>query len=312
MLAQGLGNVRQVARIKGHSHRAAGGLVHAGSGGVTLGNQQHASPGRITAPVPQPRLAPALQKQFVGAFGRALGGNALQVQQITRRIAQGHQQAAIGGKAQAMGLHALAGQVGAGTGVAGCIPLRHRVKRCSRVGRVLVGLVGLLALGFFTGAACQLFGAGCGRGFAGLGQHKAVFFGQVQQGANAHPAACLDAAPGAARGAGFVTVCGGAPCLKQITARVVGKLAFDGHAHPRPIFTRQAGRDVRQGCADQVGGDVGGHLLNGVRAGLRAASREEWRWRQHAGHGWFNTVTSSNTAVSKRSQRSACAAYSAS
>ena len=252
---QGLGNVRHVARVKGHSHRAAGGLVHACGRGVALGNQQHRSPSGITAPVPQPGLAPALQKQFVGAFARALGGNALQIPQSPGRIAQGRQHAAIGRKAHAMGLHALACQVGASAGVGGCIPLRYRVKRCSRVGRVLVGLVGLLALGFFIGAACQLFGAGCGRGFAGLGQHKAVFFGQVQQGANAYPAACLDAAPGAACGAWVVAVCGGAPCLEKVLAGGVWVFAFDGHAHPRPFVTRQAGWDVRQGGADKVGGN---------------------------------------------------------
>ena len=111
---QRFANMRQVSSIKRHSHRAARGLVHAGSRGVTFSHQQHRSGRRITAPVPQPGLAAALQKQFVGATVRGFaGGNALQVPQLARRVNQGHQHAAIRRKPHAIRLNALAGQVGA-------------------------------------------------------------------------------------------------------------------------------------------------------------------------------------------------------
>ena len=223
--------------------------------GVALGHQQHQSPRRITAPVPQPRLAPALQKQLVGAIGWALGGYALQVPQLARCIAHRHQQAAIRGKAHAVGVHALAGQIRAVALGAGCIPLAHRVSRCSSVRGLLLGLLGPLALCLLALTLGQHFGARRLGRFGGFGQHKAVFFGQVQQRANAHAPARFDAAPGAARGPWVVLVCRGAPGFKQVLPGGIGVLAFDGHAHPRPILTRKIGRDVRQGCADQVGGD---------------------------------------------------------
>ena len=255
LLAQGLGYVGQVASIKGHGHRVARGFMQACGCGVALGHQQHQSPRRITAPVPQARLAPALQKQLVGAIGWALGGYALQVPQLARCIAHRHQQAAVRGKAHTVGVHALAGQIRAVARGAGCLPLTHRISRCSSVRGLLLGLLGPLALCLLALTLGQHFGArGLGR-FGGLGQHKAVLFGQVQQRANAHAPARFDAAPGAARGPWVVVVCRGAPGFKQVLPGGVGKLAFDGHAHPRPILTRQVSGDVRQGCADQVGGD---------------------------------------------------------
>ena len=93
--AQGLGNVCEVARVKGHSHRAARGFMQACGCGVALCYQQHGGRGRIAAhsldDVPQPRLAATLQKQLVGALSGFLRGDALNIPQRARCIAQGHQ-----------------------------------------------------------------------------------------------------------------------------------------------------------------------------------------------------------------------------
>ena len=184
---QCLCHVGHIARVKGHGDGVAGGLVQAGSGGVALCQQQHGG-GFIkhtlnTAhQVPQARLAPALGKQLVGAVLRPLWGYALHVPQLARAIAQGHQQSAIRGKAHAVGLHTLAGQVGAGAvaaRVAGCIPQRGRFSGGMGVFGLLLGLLCLLALCLFTRTLCQCFGAGWCGGLVWLGQAEAVFFGQA-------------------------------------------------------------------------------------------------------------------------------------
>ena len=93
--AQGLGNVCEVARVKGHSHRAARGFMQACGCRVPLCYQQHGGRGCIAAhsldDVPQPRLAATLQKQLVGALSGFLRGDALNIPQRACCIAQGHQ-----------------------------------------------------------------------------------------------------------------------------------------------------------------------------------------------------------------------------
>lgn len=255
LLAQGTGNVHQVAIVKSHSHRVPGGCAQAGSGGVARGNQQHTSTGWITAPVPQARLAPALQKQFVCAIGRAHRGNALHVPQLAARITHRHQNKATRSKAHAIGLHALAQQIPAFARLAGTVPQRRRFNGCAGMGSVLPGLLSLLACYPLTFTLRQHGGIRWRCRLIGRRQHKAALLGQVQQRANGHTSTRLDAAPGAARGSRVVPVCRGAPCLEQVTPGVVGKLAFDGHTHPRPFVALQVGRDVGQGGTDQVGGN---------------------------------------------------------
>ena len=255
-LVQGVCHVCQVARIKGHSHRAARCLVQACRRGVAFGNQQHRSPRRIAAPVPQPGLAPALQEKLIRPAGWLVGCDALHVPQLARCITHRHQQPAVSTEAHTIGLHTLAGQVGALTRVAGTVPRLHRIKRSVSMCGLLPGLFCLLACCPLT---CQAGGC-CGVGFTGclvgLRHRKAVFFGEVQQGANAHAAACLDTAPGVGYVLCIEAVTGCAPGGKQVAACIVWKLGFDRHAHACPFVTGQVCRDVLQCGPDQLGGDV--------------------------------------------------------
>ena len=181
-LAQGLGNVRQVARIKRHGCRVPRGLVHAGAGGVPLAHHQHSSASRITAPVPQARLAPTLEKLLFRASLGALGLYGLQVPQHAVCIAQGHHQAARRHAAHTVGAHALAGQVGhlqwVCHGLAG-IPLGLGLRGCASLCSLPGLFLGLLALLALECLRCQGCGVWCCRGLAALGQHKAVLLCQV-------------------------------------------------------------------------------------------------------------------------------------
>ena len=56
----GLGHVQQVARVKGHHHGPARGLVQAGRCGVALSHQHNGSAGQMAQHMPQAGLAPAL------------------------------------------------------------------------------------------------------------------------------------------------------------------------------------------------------------------------------------------------------------
>ena len=258
--AQSLGYMRQVARVKGHGHRAARGFMQACARGVAL-THQHRRRGpvgvcvvraghgpHLTQQMPQSRLAPALDEKLVRALAGFFGGNALHVPQSARRVAHWHQQPATGRKAHAVGLYALARQVGALARVAGCLPQRHRLT--GRAGLRDAGFFTLLAFGALTLTPGQYFGVWFGGYLVTLGQLEALFFGQVQQRANAHSAACLDALPSAPRGLGGVAFACRAPGVKQIKAGFVCKLAFDGHAQPRPFITGQAGRYEAQSIAD--------------------------------------------------------------
>ncbi len=133
---------RQVAGIEGHSHRPAGGFVRAGSRGIALGHQQHGRRIRRAAPVHQPGLAAALQEQLLrAAAGRPGGLDALQVPQLAGHVAHGHQQHAGGAEAHAVGLHALAHQVGRFAYLAGAGPQPRRFGGGLALARFAPGLL---------------------------------------------------------------------------------------------------------------------------------------------------------------------------
>lgn len=80
------------------------------------------------------------------------------------------------------------------------------------------------------------------------GHGEPVGFDQVKQGCNAHLAPRLYAVPCAFCAVGVVVVgVGLAPLVEQVKAGFIREFALDGHCHPCPFVTGQAGGDVAQG-----------------------------------------------------------------
>ena len=217
----------QVARVEGHRHRLACRFMQACRRRVAFSHQQHRRPTRITAHVthhvPQPRLAATLQKQLVRAtVCRRCRRNALQVAKLASPITHGHQQPAVRSEAHTVRLHALARQVRAGAVLAGHGPQRCRLSGGSSMGSAHTSLFFRLASGAFTLTLGHQLGAGLGCGLVALGQREALFLRQVQQCADGHPAARLDALPSAFCGPCIKVIGDSTPLGEQLQPRAVG------------------------------------------------------------------------------------------
>ena len=286
-LLQGLGHRCQVARIKGHDHRVPRAHVQTARCGVAFSQQHHSrgthqpirratsSASRIgqrqcTQHVPKALFAATLHTwraiAFVGAIGGFLWGDALHVPQHPVNVAHGHQQRAIGQVAHTHTGNAFEFQVRTVSAVAGTSPQIGGGLGCAGLCRLYAGLLCLCTLGTLTGQTGSSLGGGFGVGLAGgllaLGCLPAVLFGQVQQRAHRHPTAGTNAFPGVAGCFGVVHITSGlAPCVEQVKAGFVWKLALDGHGHLGPFVTGQQCRHVTQGRTQQLVGDgvVWGH-----------------------------------------------------
>lgn len=177
LIAQGFGHAGQIARIKGHCHRVARGLVQACRRGVALCNQQYtgciAIAGQLAqgADIATSATAPTCAHPSETAC-RVHRPQALrdvsQVPQFARCIAHRHQQPATGGDANTERLHSFAHQVRGGfcgfAGVAGLIP---QGKRFNSGPPVICIDAGLLALSARSPFSCSRLATVSGSGLVG-------------------------------------------------------------------------------------------------------------------------------------------------
>ena len=195
-LVQGVSHLRQIACIKGTCSRAVCCLMHAGGRGVTFSHQQHRCPRRIADHVPKTRFTATALKQFIWpAAGWRFWGDALHVPQFAGGIAHWNQQRAIRCDPHTVRLHAFAGQVATVPSLAGSVPDCLGFIAGGRV--ACCGLLGFkpCQVGAFCGQLCCRYRIGRAGCLICHWQSETMFFGQVQQRADANTAILLDAAP---------------------------------------------------------------------------------------------------------------------
>ena len=255
------GHGRQVAGIEGHRHGPAGGLKHTCTGGEAFADQQHIGAGRLADQVEKTGLAGALASGIKlvggglarGAVAHLVGQDVLHVPHVAGRVAHRHPQHAAGRKAGAVrAAQALSIQVRRGASFSSGGPKLDSMGGPFKLQGLLPLAVKLC--GFVAGIGCSgqvgAARAGCRRLHC-LGP-PAGRFGHVNQGGNGHPAAGLDAAPGAAHVGGAVVLATGRPVIEQVEAGIP-KLGLHGHHCGGPIIAGHVGRHAPQHRADGFG-----------------------------------------------------------